>query len=488
VVVLGDVLVLGGLAGGETAIHPVVARAERDRRHAALGEREVIGAEEVARFRLRIRRVRQAPLLGGVGQLIEQVELGTAGDGEVARRAVRIERIHVDVGHGGGERVERLGGVVLRTQQALLLGGHVEEHHRTFRLGLAGEGAGQLDQRGGAGRVVHGAVVDLVALGIGSAHAQVIPVRAVDHRLVRTLGAVDAADDVVRGDDLGIDLEVGREAFALQLHRLEVARLRLLLQCVEIQAGGLEQIHRDIALDPGFHRRMCVGRMVAHHVELGVGVGVGHGRPAVGGRCGLVDDQHAGRALAGGFLIFVGPAAVVGHRLAAEVAHAGFEVRIVDQHDGDLAFEVHALEVVPFALRRLHAVAHEHQRRILQRHGLGAVQRRAHGDLLALGEALCLAVDGEGQRRCARDIRLQQRHRLGPFALAVPEVAAGLHAGCLELRDHVIDGLLLAGGGGATAFEGIGGKRLDVVRQSMRIDGRGGRGKQRRRHGEGEQG
>ncbi len=60
--------------------------------------------------------------------------------------------------------------------------------------------------------------------------------------------------------------------------------------------------------------------------------------------------QDAQRAVASAFLVLVSPAAVVGHRLAAEVAGAGFEVGVADQHDADLALHVDALVVVPLAL------------------------------------------------------------------------------------------------------------------------------------------
>ncbi len=314
--------------------------------------------------------------------------------------------------------------------------------------------------------------------------------RAVDHGFVRALAALDTTHDVVRGDDLGVDFVVGREGLALEHHRLELARLRLLLQCLEIQPGRLEQIHRNVALDPRFHRRVHGGGMVAHHIELGVGIGVGHGRPAIGSRCGLVDDQHAGGALAGGLFVLVRPATVIGHGLAAEVTHAGLEVRIVDEHHGDLAVQVHTLEVVPVALRCLHAVADEHQRRVVDRHGLGAIQCGTHGDFLALGEVLGFAVDVERQRRLADDVRLQQRYGLGPFALAVLEVAARLDTRGLELGNHVVDGLGLAFRGRSATLEGVGGQGFDLVRQAVRVDGRSGRGRgeQRRRHRQGEQG
>ncbi len=71
-----------------------------------------------------------------------------------------------------------------------------------------------------------------------------------------------------------------------------------------------------------------------------------------------MDDQHRLGAHARGLFVFVGPAAVVGERAAAE------EFRIVggrligEQHQ-DLAFDVHALEIVPMKFGRDDAVADE---------------------------------------------------------------------------------------------------------------------------------
>ena len=75
-----------------------------------------------------------------------------------------------------------------------------------------------------------------------------------------------------------------------------------------------------------------------------------------------MDDQHARGAAPRGFLIFVGPAAVIGHRLAAEIAFPALEIGVVDEHDEHLALDVVALEIVPVALGRGHAVADEDQR------------------------------------------------------------------------------------------------------------------------------
>ena len=54
---------------------------------------------------------------------------------------------------------------------------------------------------------------------------------------------------------------------------------------------------------------------------------------------------------------------IAAHRLA----RLRLEVRVVDQHDKQLALDVLAFEIVPLEFRRLHAVAGEHDRRVLER-------------------------------------------------------------------------------------------------------------------------
>ena len=121
-------------------------------------------------------------------------------------------------------------------------------------------------------------------------------------------------------------------------------------------------------------------------------------RERISGRACLVDDQHAGRALARAFLELVGPAAVVGHRVAAERLRIELarirrirNRRVVDQHDDRLAFDVDALEVVPVELRRLDAVAGEDQ--------LGVGDRGGVFDVFGPGDDLVAPLDDLLRRR-----------------------------------------------------------------------------------------
>ena len=183
-----------------------------------------------------------------------------------------------------------------------------------------------------------------------------------------------------------------------------------------------------------------------------------------------MDDQHSRSATPRGLLIFIGPAAVIGHRLAAELAFSTFEVGVVDQHDDDLAAHVDALEIVPSAFGRGHAIADEHQWGVGKRHTRRPVHRRAHRNVGALRERDRGPIHGERQHRGADDIALEQGHRLGPLALAVDKVAAGLDPRGAQLADQIIDCLLLAARGRPAPFIGVGRQGLDVPRDPRLIE------------------
>ena len=223
---------------------------------------------------------------------------------------------------------------------------------------------------------------------------------------------------------------------------------------------------------------MSLGGIGADDVEDGVGVRVLHRRPAIGGRIGLMDHQEADGAPARGFLVLVGPAAVIGHGLAAEVALAGLEVGVIDQHQADLPLHVDALEVVPVPLGRGHAIAKEDDGRVL--HGQAADPRLgcADGNLLALGPGLGLSGGSDAHGDRALGVEPGQGHVLGPGPGPVLlQVAARLEAEACELLDQVGHGLALALGVGAPALEGVGGEGLDVPGQPGRVQvgGPGGR-------------
>src|SRR5690606_28899805 len=124
-------------------------------------------------------------------------------------------------------------------------------------------------------------------------------------------------------------------------------------QLCEILTGGSKQPGRGLARNPALKRK--AGRLFGWYDEAVVfAAGAFHDVPAIACAVGVVDDQRRDGAAAGRFFELVGPAAIVGHRAAAEFAEAVFalrrdEIGIVDQKDRDLALEVDALEVVPAA-------------------------------------------------------------------------------------------------------------------------------------------
>ena len=166
-------------------------------------------------------------------------------------------------------------------------------------------------------------------------------------------------------------------------------------------------------------------------------------------------DHGADRALTRHFFELVGPPAVISHGLSAESTLPGFEIRIIDQHHGDLAFQIDAFEVVPVAFRGLYAVTDEHQRRILDGHRGLSVHGGADGDFIALLQRLGFATERHRGLHRTFDFEASERNGLRPETLAVLAVAARLQTGSLELLDQIRDGFLFTCGIRAAALEGI---------------------------------
>ena len=107
-----------------------------ERGHALLREVEVVGAVVEALFRLGIGPERAALLGGCVAQVVVEIGRAEADDRDVLRAPPLVDAVDVDVGERLRERVERVTRVVLRAEQALLLGGHREEEDRSLRRGF----------------------------------------------------------------------------------------------------------------------------------------------------------------------------------------------------------------------------------------------------------------------------------------------------------------------------------------------------------------
>ncbi len=176
------------------------------------------------------------------------------------------------------------------------------------------------------------------------------------------------------------------------------------------------------------------------------------------------------RAAPGRLLELVGPAAVEGHRPAAEpardrVAGLGLEIGIVDQEDRDLAGEVDVAEIVPAPLGRGDAIADEDQGRALDRHGL-RVAHRAHIDVVRRPQRGRPAAPDDLELCPLRHARADQRDHLGPAAI----LAARLEAERAELLDQVGDGPGLPLGAGGAALELVRGQLPGPFGEALRID------------------
>ena len=191
-----------------------------------------------------------------------------------------------------------------------------------------------------------------------------------------------------------------------------------------------------------------------------------------------MDDQHTGGSLSRAFLEFVRPTAVVGHGISVE--HLGIELRgvggvgdlrIVDEHDDRLAFDIHILEVVPVEFRRFHAVAGKDQIRILDCGAIGYVFRPGD-DFVRPLEGLLTRSPRDRQRLTVRSGNSDERHLLNVSAVGI----AWLQAEFLELVFQIPDGQVLTLASRSPPFVLVRGEDLDAVEDRLRFDARGGNG------------
>ena len=255
----------------------------------------------------------------------------------------------------------------------------------------------------------------------------------------------------------------------LEIDRLEPGGSRLPLDGVVIVAGALQQRGSDPLLHPPLKQNrlrcalqlsnaVCLACRALHHV------------PWIARGFRLVDDQRADGTASRGLFVLVHPAAVEGHRLAAELARhrlAGcrLEVGIVDEHDDDLAAHVDALEIVPAALGRGDSVADEHHWRVGYAHAIHQANR-AEIEVVGKSERGRLAALAEGQIRRRLELGVDHRHGLRPAAI----LSGGLEAGRLELFDEVRDRLFLAGSARRAALEFVGCEDACDLRHALRAD------------------
>ena len=241
----------------------------------------------------------------------------------------------------------------------------------------------------------------------------------------------------------------------------------------EIEVCGVEERARGLELNPacGFELRV----FVVAEVGLLAGVGVLHDVPAVAGEVGAVDDERADGSLPRGLLELVGPAAVVGERLAAEELRV-VRWRVADDAEDDLAFHIDARVVVPAELRRDDSVADEDDGSV----DVGDLSELAVVDGVVVGVGQIVGVQHDRHAAALRLIRHEGEVRLVADSLGSDEVdllqvgsvvARGLEAVERELRGDVLRGDLSAARAGAAAFQQIVGEKFYVRTNFFRVDG-----------------
>src|ERR1035438_2891090 len=183
-------------------------------------------------------------------------------------------------------------------------------------------------------------------------------------------------------------------------------------------------------------------------------------------RSSAVDDEGADSSAAGGFLVFVSPAAVVGESLAGE------EVGVVggwvaDDDEDDFAADIDVGVVIPLVLGRGDAVADEDDG------GVDVDERsvaRVVDDVVgAEGEGHGGA--GGGREREDGGVAVDGHAEEGYLLEEGAVVTAGLEAGEGELGGDVFGGEIASADAGAAAFEKIVGEEADVGANFFGVDG-----------------
>ena len=279
--------------------------------------------------------------------------------------------------------------------------------------------------------------------------------------LQRRVASVELRNDVLRVDRPQRVLD-GHRRGDTERHRLEVARRRLLLQGIEILTGERHQLLRAVERDPSFDVHAAHVLVRRDEIELLRRLRLDDLEGIAGG-LGLVDDEHGGGAHLRANLVLVGPAAVVGHRLAAErlriVGHRG----IVDEHHQRLALDVDALVVVPFVFGRDDPIADKHEIGLVDARGIRDVLGPRHHIVFPFQRQLAAALLEHERRGGRRDA--DERHLLHVRAVAVSRLQAKL----LELIDEIADRQLLASRAGPAPFELVGRENFGVREDRLRI-------------------
>ena len=222
------------------------AELESQRRNALVDEIHLVGADETVLVGLLVELWLNIVELADRACVVAQSRLAEPLNLEVLQREERQVHVHVEVGDDVGLLHGGFGGEVLRAELAHLFSRKRNEEYRSLGTRTSDEQLSDLDDRGDAGRVVHGAVVDGIAID-RTAHAEVVQMRGDDDVLMLELavGALKLADDVRRidvRDDL--DGSCGRDGSCERKDRQRLAGVADSLDLVVSMAGVGEELLR----------------------------------------------------------------------------------------------------------------------------------------------------------------------------------------------------------------------------------------------------
>ena len=294
-----------------------------------------------------------------------------------------------------------------------------------------------------------------------------VVVRGVDDGLIVLRRAGNAAHNVGAGVAAHTALNVCTERDR-QLDGVEAGLAGAFDGLIEIaHAGHVEELLRNIVLNPRGGAQSSRG--IALEIALLNCLRVADHVPRIAGQIGAVNNEHAHGSAARGFLVFVGPPAVVGEGRALEetVVVRG---RLIDDDQNNFALYVYAVIVVPLVLWRIDAIADEDDGGAEVGGGLAG---------LVLGDDLRAVVQRDRLAACWDEgefgLVLDGVHGVEGHALEVGSVVARrLHAGEGKLRGDVFGGQFGSARAGPAAFKQIEREKAHVGADLFRIDGPGG--------------
>ena len=180
------------------AVLPAVGAAFGIQRgHSGPGEIEMIRAVVETALGSRFRDDRTVLRDYRVSQVVFEFAAAMADDDHVAHPPPGIQGVHIDVRHGGFDRIDRVFHIPLGTEQAGFFGCNGQKDDGAFGWrGLFQMKFGEREQRGGTRRIIHCAVPDVVAFHVGH-HAEMVPMGGINDGLIGTRRAGNCGDDVL---------------------------------------------------------------------------------------------------------------------------------------------------------------------------------------------------------------------------------------------------------------------------------------------------